>query len=85
MTLSSVKHHQWISPVVEVDPLLFGWQVYDPGQTNPNSAKIRVVESTVFEFQFEAGINTQEQHIFSSLQQMGQYNNKHNEQIICMT
>ena len=33
-----VKHHRRISPVVEVDPLLFGWQVYDPGQMNPNSA-----------------------------------------------
>ena len=33
---SSVKHHQRISPVVEVDPLLFGWQVYGPGQMNPN-------------------------------------------------
>ena len=34
---SSVKHHWWISPVVEIDSLLFGWRVYDPGQTNPNS------------------------------------------------
>ena len=32
----SAKHHRRIASVVEVDPLLFGCRVYDPGQTNPN-------------------------------------------------
>ena len=38
-TLSSAKHHRRIPPVVEIDSLLFGWRVYDPGQTNPNTTQ----------------------------------------------